>query len=145
MRSTQIPKILLAGVAVAWAGSAWATQSAQCAEQWPVATIHTIGKGQAPTENPKVMHAITGNIVDPSSVDYTADRIRVCAGTSVTIAVSDATGTPTNTAGTPGISCTASGCRVPEISETQEYVSRSADGTDTDRITLLPEYVALIL
>ena len=139
MKASEYPKFLLAGVAAAWALDAWAAGSPQCTEQWPVATIHTIGKGQAPTENPKVMHAITGNIVDPGSVGYTADRIRVCAGTSVKIAVSDATGTPTNTAGTPGVSCTASGCRVPEIIETQEYVSRSADGTDTDRITLLPE------
>ena len=139
MRPSEYPRFLLAGIAVAWAMDAWAAQSTQCVDQWPVATIHTIGKGQAPAENPKVAHAITGNIVDPSSVGYTADRIRVCAGSSVTIAVSDATGTPTNTSSTAGISCSASGCKVAEITEMQEYVSRSADGNDTDRITLLPE------
>ena len=132
-------KFLLMAVAAGWAANAWAQQTPACTETWPVVTVHSIGKGQAPTENPKVTHAITGNIIDPSSIGYTADRIPVCAGTSVKISVTDATGTPTNTAATPGISCTASGCNANAIAEKQEYVSRSADGNDTDRMTLVPE------
>ena len=139
MRSSAIPKLLLMGMAAGWAASAWAQQTSACTDQWPLATIHTLGKGQAPPENAKVRHAITGNIVDPGSIAYTADRIPVCAGTSVKITVTDATGTPTNTASTPGISCSDSGCKANAVTETQKYVSRSADGGDTDRMSLVPE------
>lgn len=139
MSSSAIPRFLLLGVVASWGTHAWAQQAPACADQWPVAMIHTIGKGQAPAENAKVAHAITGNIVDPGSIRYTADRIPVCAGTSVKITITDATGTPTNSANTPGITCTASGCAADAIAETQEYISRSADGNDTDRMTLVPE------
>ena len=139
MRSSAIPRFLLLGVAASWAAHAWAQHTPACTDQWPLATVHTIGKGQAPTENPKVAHAITGNIVDPGSIRYTANRIPVCAGTSVKITITDATGTPTNSASTSGITCTASGCNADAIAETQEYVSHSADGNDTDRMTLVPE------
>jgi hypothetical protein len=138
MKSSVIPKFLLLALAAGWAASGSA-QASSCVDQWPVATVHTIGKGQAPAENPKVIHAITGNIVDPTSVAYTADRITVCAGTSVKAMVTDHTGTPTNTASTTGITCTDSGCSAVGITEKQEYVSRSADGGDTDRVTLIPE------
>ncbi len=138
MRVSVISKFLLLAVATGWAASG-AAQTSSCPDQWPVATVHTIGKGQAPSENPKLSHAITGHIVDPTSVGYTDDRIRVCSGTSVRAVVTDATGTPTNTASTPGITCTDAGCSAEAITETQEYVSRSSDGGDTDRVTLIPE------
>ncbi len=135
---------LLLGILAGWAASAWAqtpapTPPPECTDLWPVTTIHTTGKGQSPADNRKVSHSITGNIVDPTSLSYTADRIPVCAGTSVSIQVTDATGAPMNTASSGGISCKASGCKVTGIHAKQEYQSRSADGSDADTIVLLPE------
>jgi len=42
---------------------------------------------------------IFGHIVDPGSLKDSAHRIPVCAGTEVTIVVTDTTGTPINTSG----------------------------------------------
>ncbi len=103
---------------------------------WGVTSIITIGKGQSPTNNPKVSHQIVGNIVDPDSLGETAHRIPVCAGTEVNIAVTDETGTPTNTAD-GSLSCNAAGCSG-LVSVTEKYKSVSSDGKDTDRMTLLP-------
>jgi hypothetical protein len=50
----------------------------------------------------------------------------------------DTTGGPINTAQSLGISCDSSGCSVPEIQGTEKYISRAADGKDTDRMTLVP-------
>jgi hypothetical protein len=104
---------------------------------WGVTRIVTIGKGQSPTNNPKVSHAITGNIVDPGSLKQTAHRIPVCAGTAVNIAVTDETGTPINTAD-GGLSCDSAGCSG-MVNVTEKYKSVSSDGKDTDRMTLLPK------
>jgi hypothetical protein len=54
----------------------------------------------------------------------------------------DSTGDPSNTISGSiggGISCDPAGCTVSEIQGTVKYVSRSADGTDTDRITIIPK------
>ena len=103
---------------------------------WGVTRIVTIGKGQSPTNNPKVSHAITGNIVDRDWLRETAHRIPVCAGTEVNIVVTDMTGTPTNT--TDGsLTCDSAGCSG-VVNVTEKYKSVSSDGKDTDRMTLLP-------
>jgi hypothetical protein len=100
-----------------------------------VSTITTIGKGQSPTNNPKVSHSITGNIQNPASLGSTAHRIPVCSGTSVTVVVSDSSGSPTNTAD-GNLSCNASGCSG-EVNGTEKYKSVSEDGSDTDRMTFI--------
>jgi hypothetical protein len=85
---------------------------------------------------------ITGNIIDPGAVcpeseTCTAQRIPVCAGTGVTIEV---TGSTDNTnIGKGDISCTAAGCTVGAVNVTEKYKSVSADGKDSDRMTLLPQ------
>jgi hypothetical protein len=104
---------------------------------WGVTSIVTIGKGQSPTNNPKVSHTITGNIVDPGSLGDTAHRIPVCEGTAVNIAVTDMTGTPTNSAD-GSLTCNSAGCSG-VVSVTEKYKSVSSDGKDTDRMTLLPK------
>ncbi len=108
-----------------------------CVEAWPVTKVTTQAKGQSPTNNPKVLHAITGNIVDPGSLGDTAHRIPVCAGTEVTAVVTDSTGTPRNIAsGT--LHCEAAGCYgVVDVKE--EYQSISQDGQDKDKITFIPK------
>jgi hypothetical protein len=104
--------------------------------------ITTIAKGQSAANNVKVSHFIVGNIVDPLSVcpengACTAHRIPVCAGTGVTIAV---TGSTDNTnIGKGAIACDAAGCSVDAVNVTEKYKSVSADGKDTDRVSLLPE------
>ena len=104
-----------------------------------VTTIYTLGKGQSAANNSKVSHAITGNIVNPGLLKFTANRIRVCRGTSVTVSVFDTTGGATNTARTGGISCNTLGCTVTNLQATEKYISRSADGKDTDRMTFVVE------
>ena len=110
-----------------------------CAGLWPVDTISTLGKGQSPSNNPKVVSFITGNIVDPDSLGNTAHRIPVCSGTRVDVSVTDTSGTPSVTANSSRISCIGSTCVVETISATEKYIARSSDGKDTDRITLLPQ------
>jgi hypothetical protein len=99
--------------------------------------IETIGKGQSPSNNPKVSHSITGNIIDPGSLGDTAHRIPVCAGSQVSIEVTDSTGTPTNTA-RGNLTCNSSGC-FGMVNVTEKYKSVSSDGKDKDQITLLPQ------
>ncbi len=112
-----------------------------CEALWPVSSIITIAKGQSAANNLKVSHLIVGNIVDPAAVcpsegPCTAHRIPVCAGTGVTIAV---TGSADNTnIGRGVISCDVDGCFVDAVDVTEKYKSISADGKDTDRISLLP-------
>jgi hypothetical protein len=107
-----------------------------CAGTWPETTVVTIAKGQSPTNNAKVSHAITGHIIDPGSLRDTAHRIEVCAGMQVTSAVTDATGSPTNTAA-GGLLCTPSGCSG-VVDVTEKYQSVSQDGKDRDSITFIP-------
>ena len=74
--------------------------------------------------------------MDPGSLSETAHRITVCAGTEVTIAVSDSTGIPTNTAGGT-LSCDSAGCSG-VVNVKERYTSSSSDNQDVDRMTLLP-------
>jgi hypothetical protein len=91
----------------------------------------------------KVSHLITGNIIDPDSVcpesdgTCTAHRIPLCTGTTVFI---DITGSTDNTnIGKGNIFCDGSRCSVGAMISTEKYKSVSNDGTDTDRMTLLPQ------
>ncbi len=104
---------------------------------WGVATINTIGKGQSPTNNPKLSHRITGNIVDPGSLGETAHRIPVCAGTEVTIVVTDSSGNSPVITADGSLSCDSMGC-TGVVNVTEKYKAVSTDGKDTDRMTLLP-------
>jgi hypothetical protein len=115
------------------------TPVSECVATHPVTTIKTIGKGQSSSNNPKVMSYITGHIVDPGSLGYTAHRIPVCAGTRVDVVVIDSTGAPTVTENSTGISCTRETCVVTTIGAKEKYIARSADGRDTDRITIVPK------
>jgi hypothetical protein len=110
-----------------------------CTGLWPVVGIMTLGKGQSPSNNQKVVNFITGNIIDPDSLGDTAHRIPVCSGTRVDVTVTDTTGTPTLAANSSGISCTGSACVVMTIGAKEKYIARSRDGKDTDRMTLLPQ------
>jgi hypothetical protein len=54
--------------------------------------------------------------------------------------VSDSTGGATSTnIGKGNISCAGAICTVAAVNVTEKYKSVSADGKDTDRMTLLPE------
>jgi hypothetical protein len=108
-----------------------------CTAAWPVAQIATTAKGQSPTNNAKVTHLVTGNLVDPGSLSSTAHRIEVCSGTLVTAIVIDATGTPSNTAG-GHLMCDSAGC-TGVVNVTEKYQSISADGRDKDSITFIPK------
>jgi hypothetical protein len=116
-----------------------------CAATWPETVIVTVAKGQSPTNNAKVSHAIRGHIIDPSSIcpsggECTAHRIPVCAGTGVSIAVFDTTGGATSTnIGKGVIVCDGAGCTVDAVNVTEKYKSVSLNGDDTDRVTLIPE------
>lgn len=99
--------------------------------------ICTIGKGQSPSNNAKVSMCITGNIVEPDQLGATAHRIPVCAGSEVNVVVTDATGTPTVSA-SGGLSCNSAGC-AGVVVESEKFTAISADGEDTDRMTLLPK------
>jgi hypothetical protein len=108
-----------------------------CAATWPETTVVTVAKGQSPTNNPKVSHAITGHIIDPGSLRDTAHRIQVCAGTQVTSTVTDTTGSPTNTAA-GGLLCTPGACSG-DIDVVEKYQSVSQDGKDKDSIAFIPK------
>lgn len=109
----------------------------RCTPDWPVIKVVTTAKGQSPTNNAKVTHVITANIIDSGSLGDTAHRIKVCAGTLVTSVVTDTTGTPVNTAG-GSLTCNATGCSG-VVNVTEKYRSISADGRDRDSITFLPQ------
>jgi hypothetical protein len=83
-----------------------------------------------------VFHSITGHIVNPGFYKNTACRIQVCPGTSVFATVMDATGQATNIPRSGGIRCDDTGCWVTSIQGAERYTSRSADGKDSDRMTL---------
>jgi len=105
---------------------------------WGVTTIYTIGKGQSPSNNPKLSHAITGNIVEPSSLGETAHRIPVCTGTQVSIVVTDSSGNMPVITADGSLSCNSMGC-TGVVNVTEKYTAVSTDGKDTDRMTLLPK------
>jgi hypothetical protein len=85
-----------------------------------------------------VAHFITGNIVAPATLGIKTSKIEVCRGTSVSIAITDSTGVPTNIPKTGLISCNSSGCSATNIQSTLRYNSTSADGKDKDGMTLRP-------
>jgi hypothetical protein len=107
-----------------------------CAAVWPPTEIFTTAKGQNPANNAKVSHAISGNVIDPTSLSDTADRIEVCAGTAVSSLVTDTTGTPTNAA-RGSLGCDSTGCSG-VVNATEKYQSVSDDGKDKDSITFVP-------
>jgi hypothetical protein len=113
------------------------TAEPTCTNIWGVTKICTIGKGQSPSNNPKVSMCITGNIVDPDRLGLTAHRIPVCQGEPVTVVVTDVTGTPTATA-SGSLSCNSAGC-TGVVNVTEKFKVVSFDGKDTDRMTLLPK------
>ena len=107
-------------------------------EAWPLITVLTIGRGNSPSNNAKVVHAITGFIINPISLSQEENKILVCQGTTVTVAVTDLTGgSALNLANSSGITCDSSGCTAVNIQRKERYISRSADGTDTARISLV--------
>jgi hypothetical protein len=108
-----------------------------CSALWPEIGIVTTAKGQSPTNNAKVTHAITGHIIDPDSLSDTAHRIKVCAGTRVTSSITDTSGSATNTAG-GSLACTPDACSG-NINVTEKYRSFSEDGRDKDSITFIPK------
>jgi hypothetical protein len=75
------------------------------------------------------------------SLGDTAHRIPVCRGTSVIALVTDTTNPAgaNNTANGGATECFSFGCQVADIQATAKYISRSSDGKDTDRMTLLPK------
>jgi len=112
------------------------TAEPTCSDIWGVTQICTMGKGQSPSNNPKVSMCITGNIVEPDKLGVTAHRIPVCAGTDVDVVVADQTGTPTVSAGGE-LSCNSAGC-AGVVHVTEKFKVVSFDGKDTDRMALLP-------
>jgi hypothetical protein len=114
-----------------------ATAEPTCSDLWLPSMICTFGKGQSPSNNPKVSMCITGNIVEPGSLGDTAHRIPVCAGTEVSVVVTDLTGTPAVSTG-GSLSCNSAGC-TGVVNVTEKFIVNSADGKDTDRMTLLPQ------
>ena len=114
-----------------------ATAKPTCTDHWLPTMICTIGKGQSPSNNAKISMCITGNIVEPDQLGTTAHRIPVCAGSEVKVVVTDATGTPTVSA-SGGLSCNSAGC-TGMVNESEKFKAISADGKDTDRMTLLPK------
>jgi len=118
------------------APTATPTPVSTCADFWPVSRVCTVGKGQSASNNAKLSHCITGNIVNPSAVRPDAHRIPVCRGTWVDAMVTDMTGTPSNTP-TGSLSCDTAGCSG-IVNADETYKSISQDGQDRDRITLIP-------
>ena len=109
-----------------------------CTALNPVVTINTIGKSMNQSVNSTLTQAITGNIVDPTSLKVNAHRIPICRGTPVSIVSFDLTGgRARNQPTTAGITCIYDACTVPSLQKTEKYTSRSA--SDTDRIQLLPK------
>jgi hypothetical protein len=107
------------------------TPLSACELQWRVTSFTANGnKG-------KLSATVVGNIVDPTNIKGKGTRISLCAGTSVSVVISDTSGTPTNTALTTGIACDSSGCQVGSLQGRQKFQSVSNDGTDKLRMTLI--------
>ena len=133
-------------------GVAGQAKADACTDANPVGTLVTIGKGQSPNNNPKIAHAITGNIVGLAGLGEKTSRVPVCTGTLVGISITSAVaGGGVKDDGQGGLfdplkplnvlSCSADGGLTAScsgtIGATQKYIARSADGKDTDRMTLL--------
>ena len=105
-----------------------------CIWNWPSITVNTLAKGQSVTNNRKVSHEITGNAVGgDAAYGPTAHRIKLCWGTAISINI---TGAGTTVTG----DCDTTNCTIVAVDfmATRKYQVVSADGKDTDRITLIP-------
>ncbi|UCE85978.1 MAG: carboxypeptidase regulatory-like domain-containing protein [Deltaproteobacteria bacterium] len=105
-----------------------------CTARNPLETLTTTAKGQSRTNNAKVVHEIRGHLIGGAAAwKPNAHRIRVCANSDVTIAITDSTGTATVSG-----ACTSETCVVELGAATAKYKAVSADGRDSDSIALLP-------
>ncbi len=119
-------------------------EAADCAAANPVITIATLGSGQRPGVNGAVSHRITGNIVGGADAyGPRANHFRICSGTSVGIQLVGAF-VPGDVEFLRGpLHCIdfpaeGAGCGVDSLTEIVSYLTTSPDGTDRDRITLVP-------
>jgi hypothetical protein len=112
--------------------SATPTPQSACTAMFPVRTVSTIGNGSTAAKNFKVKHFISGNIGGADEIKMDASNVSVCRGTEVNIVVTDDTGTPTVNALSAGISCTSSGCTIPNMQSKQRYRAIAEDGKDKD-------------
>ena len=114
-----------------------------CTTQWPITTIITIGKGQKPSANQLVKHEITGHIIDPILTESNAHRIFVCRDSFVRARPFLPTGLPANSTARGTLDCNAGDPpgRFCEgvVSSTERYTSVSDDGSDTDRMQIIPQ------
>ena len=109
-----------------------------CAGTNSVVTINTDAKGQSPSVNPMISHAITGNIINPGSLSSTAHRIPVCAGTSISAAVTGPRGSTTTSISSGTLFCNLRGC-AGVINVKEQYKSTSTGTSDRDSITFVPQ------
>ena len=119
-------------------------EAADCAAANLVVTVTTLGSGQKPGLNEAVSHRITGNIVGGADAyGPRANHFRICSGTSVRIQLVGAfvpgdvefLRGPLNCIDFPA---EGAGCGVDSLTEIVIYRTTSPDGTDIDRITLVP-------
>jgi hypothetical protein len=82
---------------------------------------------------------ITGHIIHPRSVGINAAQVLVCAGSSVTVVVFDATGTPTTTIKEGPLVTNGSSSVTGVITAIGKYESVSSDGRDTDKMSIAPK------
>ena len=110
-------------------------------------TAITNGKGQSADNNGKVGHRIDGQFEVGTAPQFwgTTHRIKLCASTEVTIQIIDFSSPDAGHGPTiSGLTdCGAwDGIKVVCVfdlgTEKLTYIATSADGTDTDRMTLLP-------
>ena len=109
-----------------------------CVVDNPTTTVCTSGGQGSPEDNSRVTHCFTGNIIDPFDVKHNAPRIPVCEGSSLSVEVSDGTGTPTTTIKAGPLVTNGSTTVSGVITERSRYDSVSSDGKDTDRMTIDP-------
>jgi hypothetical protein len=120
--------------------SSTTTTTLPCETANPVTVVSTFAKGQSPTNNAIVSTEITGNIVGAGSLGDTDHRITVCAGTDVSTVTTDASGTAVVTKMSAGVSCGAGGsCTISSIGTSEKYTVQSANGSDTDTLTFVPQ------
>ena len=112
---------------------------------WPIDGVMTIAKGQKASNNEKVFHHVLGRIIGGAEAyGPKASRITICEGTRVTIDISETEFPGIGPIVTPlssGIVCSADpggGCEIDTLTSKEKYKAVSADGTDTDRVTLIP-------
>lgn len=132
---------LLLRVSLVLAASFWLTTpvlAADCAVDNPVTTVCTSGGQGSPEDNLKVTHCLTGNIINPFDVMHNAPRVSVCVGSSLSVTVSDATGTPKTTIKSGPLETNGSTTVSGVITERSSFESVSSDGKDTDRMTIDP-------